>query len=527
MNQTSNNLNKDSNINKKNTNSNKSTNNVVNKEEVHFYANSFLKNNSPANIQKIKNATGSSYSNIMNIIKTYLSEDCSHISVKIEGKHVKLTCYTKIGEKEVGFEVPWKISYINVKSLKNNNGKVNLSFLKSDVSNEKNISVPFDKINYKLNQISMLIDKMKNIKKEDIEEHSIKGFTKSDYELLVLLVLGTNLRGESNKVYAAQKKNLYERIKYFLSIWSKKFNKPIKSSNKKSNGLPNKKQQHSNKQKNNEKNNQKNKNNKNSNGNLKENEELLENISENSNQIEEDINNLEEVNNAEQNINENKVINNSTNNKNNPNQTGGQNNNNKPINNVSSSRNNSINNNSSDNNNSSENNNSSGNSIVSNNNSNIKNNNSSNINSNNELTVQNNKTKNNKTPNNKKNNSKNSPTSKQLNENKQLNSLINMGSSLFKENEILIPKDIYIELHYYNREVVMNLFTVYENGDYVLTPIEHFSYENLKNNYVFPKNNKKNNTINKSNNNHKSNNNKKSNNNNQKSNNNNQKTDNK
>ena len=124
MNPTSNNSNKDSNI---NNNSKKPTKNLVNNEQINFYANSFLKNNSAANIKKIKNATGNSYSDIINIIKTYLSENCTHLSVKIEGGNLKLTCYTMIGEKEVGFEVPWKISYINVKSLKNNNRKVNLS----------------------------------------------------------------------------------------------------------------------------------------------------------------------------------------------------------------------------------------------------------------------------------------------------------------------------------------------------------------------------------------------------------------
>ncbi len=475
MNQVPNNLNKDSNI--INNNSKKTTNNFVNNKQINFYADSFLKNNSPANIQKIKNATGNSYSEIMNIIKTYLSEDCSHISVKIEGGHVKLTCYTKIGEKEVGFEVPWKISYINVKSLKNKNGKINLSFLKSDVSNQKNISVPFDKINYKLNQISMLIDKMKNIKKEDIEEHSIKGFTKSDYELLVLLVIGTNLRGESNKVYAAQKKNLYERIKSFLSIWSKKLNKPVKSSNKKNNKQTNNKKQNSNKQKNN-------KNNKNSEENMKENEEGSENKSENSNQIEENTNNSEqEVDNLQQNINESQV----KNNKNNSNQTGGQNNNNKQKNNMINSTN--LTNSTNNSNNSSNNINLQNVNTNSNNNTKVDKNNNTMVNKNNNTKVESNNTKdkkNNKLPNNKKNNSIN----------KQLNSVISVGNSLFKENEILIPKDIYIELHYYNREVVMNLFTIYENGDYILTPIEHFSYENLKNNYVFPKNNKINNSIN-------------------------------
>ena len=81
-----------------------------------------------------------------------------HGSVKIIGKHVKLNCYTKIGEKEVSFEVPWKISYTNIKTFNDNSsGKINLSFLKNETNLQSNLIIPYDKINHKLIQIYMLI----------------------------------------------------------------------------------------------------------------------------------------------------------------------------------------------------------------------------------------------------------------------------------------------------------------------------------------------------------------------------------
>ena len=100
------------------------------------------------------------------------------------------------------------------------------------------IFLHYDKINHKLIQISMLIKKMKNIKRDDIEEHSIKGLTKEDYELLILLVLGINLRGESNKKYANQKSTLYESIQAFLKIFPKNDSSSIKSNNKKEKNIP-------------------------------------------------------------------------------------------------------------------------------------------------------------------------------------------------------------------------------------------------------------------------------------------------
>ena len=413
---------------------NKTAAKIVNNGLIYFYANS--KNNSSVNTQKMKSALGNSYNSIMNIIQTYLSEKkCLKVSVKIIGKHVKLNCYTKIGEKEVSFEVPWKISYTNIKTFNDNSsGKINLSFLKNETNLQSNLIIPYDKINHKLIQIYMLIKKMENIKRDDIEEHSIKGLTKEDYELLILLVLGVNLRDESNKKYANQKKTLYEKIQAFLTVLKINSNSKNIVSGKKGLNSSSIKNDLSRIKMNNDKKNRMNQverpeieqqeNNKTNN---------ISNSKNISNSNSKNISNSNSNNQLNVSINLNNQV---SNNK----QTGGENNNTRAQNNNS--------------------------------NNNIK------QTTNNEQEIINNQLNNTQ-----KNNSFISDNNSKNQLKKGFNILQNnpLGISISSNNgDMIIPNEIFIEVHFYNKEIVINLFTIYNDGTFTLTPIEHYAYLDKK-----------------------------------------------